>query len=131
MHRMIRGPAALGLATAAALALGLGTATAAGAGVTGPVTYTTTTAGYQVRGAQAVNDVRTTVVFPSPAVEVVDAVPLDGVQASFSRVGLTRLLDPASPSSPTRQLTLAAESLAEFMGTQTGEARHRATTRSW
>jgi hypothetical protein len=224
MHLRIHRPAVLGAAAAAALALSLGPATAADAGVTGPVTYTTTTAGYQVRGTQAFNDLRATVTFPfifdalsqvnlllqgtagagptaelsfvynggnsnewtlnwgysatsatpalhvvtprqevtnspfyleihystkthevaflggdesdptvmarvtgvtgrfaAPAVEVVDSDPAQGLQASFTRVGVTELLRPASLASPTRRLSLAAESLRQLTATQSGK----------
>jgi hypothetical protein len=64
MDRVIRGLPAVAAALIAVAGLGLGMPAGAGASVNGQVIYTTATAGYQVHGASAFNDVRATVTFP-------------------------------------------------------------------
>lgn len=65
--------------------------------------------------------------FSAPIVEVAslyqpaDTLPAGAEQASFSRVGVTELLNPGNPSSPTKRLTLAAESLDTFQATVSGQ----------
>lgn len=65
--------------------------------------------------------------FSAPIVEVAsvyqlaDTLPAGAEQASFSRVGVTELLNPGNPSSPTKPLTLAAESLDTFEATVSGQ----------
>jgi hypothetical protein len=64
MDHVIRGLPAVAAALIAVAGLGLGMPAGAGASVNGQVVYTTATAGYQVHGASAFNDVRATVAFP-------------------------------------------------------------------
>lgn len=227
MNRMNRGPAVLASLVAGVLALSLGTAGVAGAGVTKTI-YTTDTAGYQVSGTHAYNDVRSTVTFEfitgatsqvnlllkgasragptaqlsltfnggfsnewtlkwgysatgavpklstviplvlvtdaptfveihystktrqlvflagseksptvvervsgvraqftAPAIEVqnesANSLPIGARQAQFTRAGLTQLLNPASPGSPTKRLGLSAASLTDIWATSTGQ----------
>ncbi len=230
MHHIIRCLSAVGAALVAAAGLSLATSATAGASVNGHVTYTTTTAGYQVRSATDFNDVRATVTFPfitgatsqvnlllqhapgagptamlslvynggrsnewtlkwgysatsatpalqvvtplvevtnnptyveiyystgsrqivfltgteshsvvvhrvtgvrgqfsAPAVEVASlyqkasTLPVSAQQAAFTRVGVTQLLSPGNPSSPTRRLTLRAVSLDTIKATVSGK----------
>ncbi len=64
--------------------------------------------------------------FSAPAAEVTSLppgaqfLPAHVTQALFTRVGVTELLQPANPSSPTKRLTLAAESLGETLATTSG-----------
>jgi hypothetical protein len=91
MHRIIGGLPAVAAAMVAAAGLSLATSATAGASVNGHVSYTTTTAGYQVNSAQDFNDVRATVTFPF-------------ITGATSQVDL--LLQHASGAGPTAQLSL-------------------------
>jgi hypothetical protein len=64
--------------------------------------------------------------FSSPAVEVAsltqraDTLPAGALQATMTRIGITQLLRPASPSSPTRRLSFGAELLHQVVATKSG-----------
>ena len=66
--------------------------------------------------------------FSAPAVEVASiyqpasALPIGALQASFSQVGVSQLLNPRNPSSPAKRLTLNAESLNTVEATVSGQA---------
>jgi hypothetical protein len=65
--------------------------------------------------------------FSAPAAEVAsisqraDTLPAGALQATLTRIGVTQLLRPANPSSPTRRLSLNAELLHEIVATVSGE----------
>jgi hypothetical protein len=65
--------------------------------------------------------------FSAPATEVAsitqraDTLPAGALQATVTRVGVTQLLSPGDPSSPTRRLSLDAELLHEIVATVSGE----------
>lgn len=73
----------------------------------------------------SVSGVRAT--FGAPAAQVAslaqpaDTLPAPAPQAIFSRVGVTRLLSPQDPSSPTQRLPFAAEPLHETLATVSGQ----------
>jgi hypothetical protein len=65
--------------------------------------------------------------FGAPAAQVAsvaqpaDTLPVGAPEGLFSRVGVTRLLSPADPASPTQRLTFAAEPLHETLATVSGQ----------
>jgi hypothetical protein len=65
--------------------------------------------------------------FSAPAAEVAsitqraDTLPAGALQATLTRVGVTQLLSPGNPSSPTRRFSLDAEFLHEVLATVSGE----------
>jgi hypothetical protein len=65
--------------------------------------------------------------FSSPAVQVAsltqpaDTLPAGALQATLTRIGVTQLLRPADPSSPTRRLSFGAELLHQIVATKSGK----------
>jgi hypothetical protein len=65
--------------------------------------------------------------FSAPAVQVAsltqpaETLPAGAPQVTLTRIGVTQLLRPASPSSPTRRLSFGAELLDEIVATKSGE----------